>query len=66
MPEWDQYKILFVVQYLRKFVKKGDLILDIGCGIGQYRDVTDARYLGLDLRAQTRLQNSPRMLDIIA
>ncbi|MFA6321522.1 MAG: class I SAM-dependent methyltransferase [Candidatus Omnitrophota bacterium] len=40
--------IPFVAYYLKKYVRAGDAVLDVGCGTAQYRDSAPCKYIGLD------------------
>ncbi len=60
------YGIPFVEYYLKQFAKQGDRIIDIGCGRGQYRHSTRARYVGLDVTDEPYAPDSPRHVDIVA
>jgi len=62
----DQFKIFFVEYYLKKYVKEGDKIMDIGCGRSQYRNSTSGIYTGLDITDEPYTPDSPRNVDIVA
>ena len=62
----EQYRLSFVEYYLRRFARKNDVILDIGCGMGQYRGSTDAFYVGLDLTNEPYGDKGPRGVDVVA
>ncbi len=64
--ELDKFKIFFVEYYLRKYVKSGDKILDVGCGRAQYRYSTPGIYVGLDVTDAPYTPDCPRNVDIIA
>jgi ubiquinone/menaquinone biosynthesis C-methylase UbiE len=62
----EQYRLGFVEYHLRRYVRKNDVILDIGCGMGQYRGSTNASYVGLDLTNEPYGDKGPRSVDIVA
>jgi SAM-dependent methyltransferase len=62
----EQYRLSFVEYYLRRFARKNDVILDIGCGMGQYRGSTDDFYVGLDLTNEPYGDKGPRGVDVVA
>lgn len=62
----EQYRLGFVEYHLRRYVRKNDVILDIGCGMGQYRYSTDAFYVGLDLTNEPYGDKGPRGVDVVA
>ncbi len=62
----EKHRIPVVEHYLKKFVKMGYRILDIGCGMGQYRTSTPAFYVGLDITDEPYPENRPRIVDIVA
>lgn len=66
MSEREHYRIPFVEYYLRRFVKTGDAILDIGCGMGQYRSSMHGFYVGLDVTNEPYGDIGPRIVDIVA
>lgn len=47
-------------------MKTGDAILDIGCGMGQYRSSTDGFYVGLDVTNEPYGDIGPRVVDVVA
>ena len=55
----------FVINYLKKYDKKGQTLLDIGCGTAQYRYVTESKYIGMDLTNEDYAPNFPRNVDLI-
>ena len=66
MSSVEKYKIDFVEHYLREFVNQNYTILEIGCGMGQYRDCTPAHYVGLDVTSAPYKENCPRKVDVVA
>jgi ubiquinone/menaquinone biosynthesis C-methylase UbiE len=61
-----KYRIGFVEYYLKTIAKKNHRILDVGCGMGQYRNSTLSSYVGLDITDQTYGEECPRDVDIVA
>ena len=66
MSATNKYRLAFVEYYLRKFAAKQNRILDLGCGMGQYRDCTSASYVGLDVTSQDYKAGCPRIVDVVA
>lgn len=66
MSRNSSYVVPFVDYYLRKFVKRDHLVLDIGSGMGQYRACIPASYIGLDITSKPYSENHPRIVDIVA
>jgi ubiquinone/menaquinone biosynthesis C-methylase UbiE len=64
MPK--KYRLGFVEYYLKKFAAKEQRILELGCGMGQYRDCTPACYVGLDVTSRDYKEGCPRIVDIVA
>jgi ubiquinone/menaquinone biosynthesis C-methylase UbiE len=62
----NKYRLAFVEYYLRKFTAKEHRILELGCGMGQYRDSTSACYVGLDVTSRNYKEGYPRVVDIVA
>ena len=62
----EDYRIPFVEYYLTKFVEIGDAILEIGCGMGQYRMSTQGFYVGLDVTNEPYGDIGPRVVDAVA
>jgi ubiquinone/menaquinone biosynthesis C-methylase UbiE len=62
----EDYRIPFVEYYLTKFVEIGDAILEIGCGMGQYRMSTQGFYVGLDVTNEPYGDIGPRVVDVVA
>src|SRR5689334_19094439 len=56
----------FVVALLNRYVGAGDLLVDVGCGPGLYRDVTAARFIGIDCTDAPYQPDWPRGVDIVA
>jgi len=61
----DKYRIPFVEYHLRRFAKKTHMILDVGCGVGQYRNSTDGFYVGLDVTNEPYEYIGLRVVDIV-
>jgi SAM-dependent methyltransferase len=54
------------VAALRRWTDSGDVVLEIGCGPGQYREAVRGRYLGVDITAEPYRSDLPRDPDIVA
>lgn len=55
-----------IEKILKSYVKKGDKILDIGCGCAIYKDSTDGIYTGLDITDEDYSLGNPRKVDILS
>jgi SAM-dependent methyltransferase len=65
-PMEAKYIIGFVCHYVRKYTNASSVVLDIGCGRGQYAACTHGRYIGIDITAEQYSQDSPRRVDVLA
>lgn len=59
--------IEFIAFYLRRYFPPGGVILDIGCGRGQYAQVINGNgtYIGLDVTALPYAENAPRRVNVV-
>ena len=58
--------IPFVEFWLKKYAQAEFVLLDIGCGVAQYRNTTPATYIGLDITDQDYRDGCSRDVDIVA
>jgi|GEM_PF-1403317 len=56
----------FVVALLNRHVSAGQVLLDVGCGPGLYRHVTQARFIGIDYTDAPYYADWPRDVDVVA
>lgn len=56
----------FAVALLNRYVGPGDVLVDVGCGPGLYRNVTPARFIGIDYTDAPYYPDWPRDVDIVA
>ena len=56
----------FIVYFLQKYTKQGDLVLDAGCGAALYRKSIKGRYVGIDISTDPYGENCPRDVDVVA
>ncbi len=54
----------FIRNTLKRLTKKHDLVLEVGCGPGWYRDSVNGKYFGLDIRTDPYYPNMPVQIDI--
>lgn len=55
----------FVAYYLIRYLRQDGVLLDIGCGRGQYATVTNGKYIGLDLTAAPYSEGVVRRVNVI-
>ena len=55
-----------VREILLREVKKSDVCLELGCGVGQYKLITPGKYIGSDITAQNYRPDLPRRVDVVA
>lgn len=56
----------FVIFHLDRYVRPGDLMLDVGCGPAPYRGAVKGRYVGLDITAASYSSTMRRWVDVVA
>lgn len=56
----------FVTYFLRRSVREGDVVLDVGCGTSPYRGFIKGTYVGLDRSALEYREGIPRAVDLVA
>lgn len=56
----------FVGYLLHRYVRTGDMVLDIGCGPAFYRGAVKGRYIGVDVTDTPMSETMPRDLDAAA
>ena len=59
-------KIPFVEYYLQKYSDKDNIIIDVGCGSSQYRNSTNAKYIGIDITKEPYSDKVLRDVDVVA
>jgi SAM-dependent methyltransferase len=55
-----------VAEILLEHVAPGETLVDVGCGSAPYRDLTGARYIGIDSTDEEYAPGRPRDVDIVA
>jgi SAM-dependent methyltransferase len=53
-------------KFLQAFSKPGDLVLEVGCGPGQYRYAVNGSYIGTDITAAPYRPDLPRTPEVLA
>lgn len=56
----------FVVTLLNRYTSAQQVLLDVGCGPGLYRNVTPARFIGIDYTDAPYYPDWPRNVDVVA
>jgi SAM-dependent methyltransferase len=56
----------FVVDLVRERLGADGDVLEVGCGVGQYRPLLGGRYTGLDLPSSPYLEQAERQPDLLA
>jgi len=62
----SRYIIGFVDYLLRRYSSASSVVLDVGCGRGQYAQSIIGHYIGLDITSEPYDQHSTRRVDLLA
>ena len=65
-PELTNAGHPWVAEILLEHVAPGGTLVDVGCGSAPYRDLTGARYIGIDSTDEEYAPGRPRDVDIVA
>jgi len=62
----SKYINKFICWYVRKYTTDSSVLLDIGCGRGQYVECTRGQYIGTDITTNPYAPDSPRNVAVVS